>query len=603
MRVRWLGRVPYQEAWDLQRSVSGRSDDDYLLLLEHPAVYTLGRNGDPAHVLVDPVRVGAELVRVDRGGDVTYHGPGQLVGYPLLTVGPGLHRGPAHVHQVEQVVIEALVSLGVPASTVGRLDGFPGVWVGLDSSGTFRPRKIAAIGVRTSQGRTTHGFALNVRPDLSMFEHIVPCGITDKAVTSLLAEGFDVDMATVVDAVIAAAQDAWGPIEEIQRVTDGARTTTMPSPEGDPNSAGPTPTGPTPTDPGGSPLPAGAVAVAFDHRPPVERSLDRRLRRSGVDPAAGLPLAERKPEWLRVRATMGRDYLGLRQGLRQLDLVTVCEEAGCPNIYECWSDGTATFMINGSRCTRACGFCQVDTRHPLPLDAAEPERVAEAVETMGLAHAVITCVARDDLDDGGASGFAATIAAVRRRSPRTAIEVLISDCKGDERSLRTVFDAQPDVLNHNIETVARLQRAVRPSAGYARSLAVLARARDAGLSTKSGLILGMGERADEVLATLADLRAVGVEIVTIGQYLRPSSRHLPVARWWTPEEFEGLRVAGMALGFSHVQSSPLTRSSYHAREAAEAASPGGVLAGPVEASPELGTDRSGDAAPSVAVGS
>jgi lipoyl synthase len=346
-------------------------------------------------------------------------------------------------------------------------------------------------------------------------------------------------------------------------------------------------------------MPAGAVAVSLVGRPPVERSLDRRLRRSGVDPAAGLPLAERKPEWLRVRATMGSDYLGLRQGLRQLDLVTVCEEAGCPNIYECWSDGTATFMINGSRCTRACGFCQVDTSHPLPLDAAEPERVAEAVDAMGLAHAVITCVARDDLDDGGASGFAATIAAVRKRSPRTAIEVLISDCKGDERSLRTVFDARPDVLNHNIETVARLQRAVRPSAGYARSLAVLARARDAGLSTKSGLILGMGEEKDEVLATLADLRAIGVEIVTIGQYLRPSRRHLPVARWWTPEEFEELRVAGMALGFSHVQSSPLTRSSYHARQAAESANPAGVLVDPVG----LGTTRTGDATSPVVVGS
>jgi lipoic acid synthetase len=212
----------------------------------------------------------------------------------------------------------------------------------------------------------------------------------------------------------------------------------------------------------------------------------------------------------------------------------------------------------------------VDTRHPLPLDVGEPERVAEAVERMGLAHAVITCVARDDLADGGASGFAATIAAVRRRAPRTTIEVLISDCKGDAPSLRTVFDAGPDVLNHNIETVARLQRAVRPSAGYARSLGVLARAADAGLTTKSGIILGMGEREGEVLATLADLRAVGVSIVTVGQYLRPSARHLPVARWWTPEEFESIRLAAMAMGFAHVQSSPLTRSSYHARQAVEA---------------------------------
>jgi lipoic acid synthetase len=204
---------------------------------------------------------------------------------------------------------------------------------------------------------------------------------------------------------------------------------------------------------------------------------------------------------------------------------------------------------------------------------------------MGLAHAVITCVARDDLDDGGAGGFAEAIEAVRRRSPRTTVEVLISDCKGSESSLRTIFDVRPDVMNHNIETVARLQRAVRPSAGYARSLAVLARAKDAGLTTKSGMILGMGEREDEVLATLADLRAVGVDIVTMGQYLRPSTHHLPVARWWRPEEFAFLRDAGMAMGFNHVQASPLTRSSYHAREAAESSSPGATgtrveIAGP-----------------------
>ncbi len=226
-------------------------------------------------------------------------------------------------------------------------------------------------------------------------------------------------------------------------------------------------------------------------------------------------------------------------------------------------------MINGSRCTRSCGFCQVDTARPLPLDENEPDRVAEAVERMGLAHAVVTCVARDDLPDGGAGAFAATIGAIRRRSPRTSVEVLVSDCRGDPSSLSTVFEARPDVLNHNIETVARLQRAVRPSAGYARSLAVLARAKETGLTTKSGMVVGMGEGIDEVLATMADLRAVGVDIVTVGQYLRPSARHLPVARWWTPEEFDAVRDAGMAMGFTHVQSSPLTRSSYHAREAAE----------------------------------
>ncbi len=583
MRVRWLGRVPYREAWTVQRAMSSRSDHDYLLLLEHPHVYTLGTNGDPHHVLVEPASVGAEMIEVDRGGDVTYHGPGQLVGYPLISVGSGPHRGPEHVHRVEQVVIDALVTLGMPRSGVGRLPGYPGVWAGLDEDepGLPGPRKICAIGVRTSRGRTTHGLALNVHPDLSMFDHIVPCGIADKPVTSLKAEGHHVTMAAAVDAIIASAQAVWGPVENIQRVTNAARAdlVTVPGVTADPS--GKVEGRATGGDGGME-----AVPVALVRRPPAERALDRRLRRSGVDPGAGLSLGERKPPWLRAKAHMGGDFLGLRHDLRDLDLATVCEEAGCPNIYECWSDGTATFMINGSRCTRACGFCQVDTRHPLPLDVGEPERVAQAVARMGLAHAVITCVARDDLADGGARGFAATIAAVRNRTPRATIEVLISDCKGDQGSLDIIFGARPDVLNHNIETVARLQRAVRPSAGYARSLGVLARGRGAGLTTKSGIILGMGEREDEVLATLSDLRAVGVDIVTVGQYLRPSSRHLPVARWWTPGEFEAIQRAGMAMGFAHVQASPLTRSSYHAREAAEASAPGRVrFGGPDAGSP------------------
>ena len=248
----------------------------------------------------------------------------------------------------------------------------------------------------------------------------------------------------------------------------------------------------------------------------------------------------------------------------------MCEEAGDPNIYECWAQGTATFMVNGSRCTRACGFCQVDTRHPLPLDGGEPDRVGEAVARMNLAHAVVTCVARDDLTDGGAGAIAATVDAIRRHRPGTTVETLISDCKGDRDALGLVFASRPDVLNHNIETVARLQRAVRPSAGYARSLAVLARAADAGLVVKSGLMVGLGETEDEVTATLADLAGVGVRIATIGQYLRPSAQHLPVARWWSPKEFDRLRVAGLELGLDHVESSPLTRSSYHAHDAADA---------------------------------
>ena len=545
MRARWLGRVPYAEAWDLQRALATGSDEEYLLLMEHGPVYTLGAHADPAHVLVDPSTVGAELLRVDRGGDVTFHGPGQLVGYPIRSVGAGPHHGPDHVRQVEQVVIDALVGLGVPADRVGRRADFPGVWFDPSAPGTGvdGPRKVAAIGVRTARGRTTHGFGLNVTTDLAWFGHIVPCGIADHPMTSLAAEGFDVTMAEATAEVLAAARRVWGPIDDVAMVTDGASV-------------------PTPV--------AAGVPVALHGPVHAGSALDRRMARSGVDPAAGLAISARKPEWLRAKTTIAEEYLGLQRSFRDLDLVTVCEEAGCPNIYECWSDGTATFMINGSRCTRSCAFCQVDTSRPLPLDGDEPAHVAEAVARMGLAHAVITCVARDDLADGGAAAFAETIRRIRTVSPTTAVEVLISDLKGAREPLEVILEARPDVLNHNIETVARLQRAVRPSAGYARSLTVLARSARAGLTTKSGIILGMGEREDEVRSTLVDLRAAGVDIVTLGQYLRPSARHLPVARWWTPDEFESLRQDGMALGFAHVQASPLTRSSYHAREAADA---------------------------------
>jgi lipoic acid synthetase len=295
-----------------------------------------------------------------------------------------------------------------------------------------------------------------------------------------------------------------------------------------------------------------------------------RLAEAGV--TEGLDISSRKPEWMRAKVQLTDDVIAIRKTMRELDLVTVCEEAGCPNLSECWSDGTATFMINGERCTRACGFCLVDTRHPLPTDPMEPARVAEAVDRMGLRFAVVTAVARDDLPDGGAAEFAAVIRAIRARTPGVSVEVLIPDCKGDPEALDVVFREHPDVLNHNIETVARLQRAARPSASYARSLVVLARAKAAGLTTKSSLIAGMGETAAEMEQTLTDLAGVGVDIVTIGQYLRPTSHHLPVARWWAPEELTALKVAGEAMGIGHVEAGPLVRSSYHARQAADAAS-------------------------------
>jgi lipoic acid synthetase len=553
LRLRWLGtRVAYRDAHVLQRALwaAGEPADDWLLLLEHPHVYTAGIRARTEHMLVDPSSVGAELLWVDRGGDITYHGPGQVVGYPVLSVPSGHSATPRYIHEVEQLVIDTLANLGL--HNAGRMEGYPGVWAGMDGP---RPRKICAIGARHSRRRTMHGFALNVSTDLSMFDHIVPCGISDKEVTSLRAEGLTVGVADVVEAIFAVAAECWGKGRPVER-QDAALPGTGPL-------ATAASIAPPLTD---APRPAAAPAAPAQ---PVR--LLGRLAQAGVDPAAGLALSARKPAWLRANAHMGKEFGSLRKTVRGLGLVTVCEEAGCPNIFECWADGTATFMINGDRCTRACGFCQVNTAKPLALDPEEPERVAEAVARLGLAHAVITCVARDDLEDGGASAFAATIDAVRRRCPGTAVEVLISDCKGDPTALGRIFEKHPDVLNHNIETVPRLQRAVRPSASYTRTLAVLARAREAGLTTKSGMMIGLGETEEEVIGVLADLQAIGVQIVTIGQYLRPSASHLPVARWWSPEEFDRIAEAGRALGISHVVASPLTRSSYHARQAAEGA--------------------------------
>ncbi len=506
LQVRWLGRVRFADAHALQRSLFEFAEAPYLLLCEHHHVFTMGLRGTPDQLRVPRVDLGADLVRTDRGGAVTYHGPGQLVGYPIVSAPTRPGATADHVWAVEQVVIDACSDLGLVG--LERRESAPGVW--LDAHG-MRPRKVAAVGVRRSRGRTMHGFALNVNPDLDWFQRIVPCGLADAGVTSLAAENIDVSMPEVVEAIAGRAARQWGAGHQVGRFSQD-------------------------------------LQVEAQH---------------GDAPGSS---TARKPEWLRLTLNAGPGYLKTRSTVKSLGLVTVCEEAGCPNMSECWNDGTATFMINGDRCTRACGFCLVDTRRPMPTDDDEAERVAEAVAQMGLAHAVITAVARDDLPDGGAAAFAACIAAIRARCPATAIEVLIPDCKGDEAALGTIFNARPDVLNHNLETVARLQRRVRPSASYARSLAVLGRARNSGLLTKSGLMVGLGETGPELTAAMLDLRSVGVSILTLGQYLRPSADHLAVSRWWTPAEFASLADEARALGFRHVEASPLARSSYHARQ-------------------------------------
>lgn len=539
LRTRWLGRLPYAEAWDLQRAfhegkVEGRTADDYLLLLEHPPVFTIGRNGDAGNLLV-PQQVaadrGAEVFHVDRGGDITFHGPGQLVGYPIVELDDPKQIVP-FVRKLEEVLIRTVNELGADA---WREDGYTGVWT--------ERGKVAAIGVRVSRRVSMHGFALNLDTDMSYFEMMNPCGIEDRPVTNLSdLVGRKVSLEEAVEVVERHFGEVFG--------YSNAET-------------------------------QHAAFVRGQGRPKAFE-VDRLLEAGTFSPErrthepvllnGRLPGEPARPDWMRVKARLDGDYLELKKMMRGLELNTVCEEANCPNIYECWGMGTATLMILGDKCTRACSFCNVDTGKPTEFDVFEPFRAAEAIKKMNLKHAVITSVNRDDLDDGGAGIFAHTITESRRQSPGTEIEVLIPDFKGDREALQTVMDASPEVLNHNTETVIRLQRDIRTSANYGRSLALLWRAkqmRPDGL-TKSGLIVGMGETREEVLGTLADMRAVGIDIITIGQYLRPTARHRPIHRYVHPDEFAEYKAYGQGLGIPHVESGPLVRSSYHAKESREA---------------------------------
>jgi lipoic acid synthetase len=528
LRTRWLGRLPYKEAWDLQKAIwAGRADDradDYLLLLEHPPVYTIGRNGTGSNLLVAPEALdGAEVHFVDRGGDITYHGPGQLVGYPIMRLADPKQVVP-YVRKLEQALIETLSDFGVAG---WREEGMTGVWT--------EQGKVAAIGVRVSRQVTMHGFALNLDPEMGYFAKMNPCGITDRPVATLSSlAGRRVSLEEAIAAFIPRFLAVFG-VEEVE-----------------------------------TQLGAFTRGQGADPRFEVDRlleagtfSADRRAEPLLVN--GRLPGEPPRPEWMKVTARMDDDYVSLKKLMRGLELHTVCEEAGCPNIYECWGMGTATLMILGDKCTRACGFCNVTTGKPTEYDVLEPFRAAQAIKTMGLSHAVITSVNRDDLADGGAEIFAATIRETRRIHPDCEIEVLIPDLKGDEEALGVILTARPEVLNHNTETVLRLQREIRTSASYGRSLALLARAKASGLLVKSGLIVGMGETEREVLGALSDLRAIGVDIVTIGQYLRPTTHHRPIHRYIHPDEFDCYKSFGEEIGIPHVEAGPLVRSSYHAK--------------------------------------
>ena len=534
LNIRWLGKLPYGEAYILQKGLHSatsleNSPFDYLLLLEHNNVVTIGRSGDINNLLVSKNILNEnniEFFETDRGGDITFHGDGQLIGYPIIRLDDPKKVVP-FVRKIENVIIDTLAELSIEAFS--KTDD-TGVWT--------KEGKIASIGIKVSKWTTLHGFSLNISENTKGFDFINPCGSSDEHVVSIQQYDETVSFKEVTEIISRKFVETFK-YEKVDK--------------------------------------------QFSQFTP--RQLKKRkefhidqLVNNGVFNASknSVPITlnssvkcePERPEWMKVKANLGKDYLSLKSLIKEKRLNTVCEEASCPNIYECWSMGTATFMIMGDTCTRACGFCDVNTGKPCDLDMDEPYRVAESVKIMGLTHAVITSVNRDDLDDGGSAFFAKTIDEVRLENNQTSIEVLIPDFKGSKEAIDNIINANPEVLNHNLETVPRLQREIRTAASYGRSLALLQYAKESHFlgKTKTGLIVGMGEEFDEVIAVLKDLSRINIDIVTIGQYLRPTQRHRLIDRYVSKEEFEQYKIIGQKFGIPHIESGPLVRSSYHAKD-------------------------------------
>ena len=534
LNVRWLGNLPYSEALILQKglkeSVAGENNPyDYLLLLEHNNVITIGRTGDTNNLLLDSEELekkGIEFFETDRGGDVTFHGKGQLIGYPIMRLQDPKKVIP-FVRSLEQTIIKTLGSFDIEAFSK---EDDTGVWT---SEG-----KIASIGVKVSKWTTYHGFALNIFDKLEGFDFINPCGNQEEKIASVHTFNTEISFDDVVNKITETFTAEFG-YKDV-----GIQMSQF-----------------TPTQ------------LKKQKKHEIDEMLDKGVfqKNNNLVPITIkglLPNEPERPEWMKVKANLGKDYRDLKNLISEKKLNTVCEEASCPNIYECWSMGTATFMIMGDTCTRACGFCDVNTGKPNDLDELEPLRVAESVLTMGLTHAVITSVNRDDLLDGGSQFFAQTINEVKRLNPSTSVEVLIPDFKGDKGAIDNIIEASPEVLNHNLETVPRLQREIRTAASYGRSLSLLQYAKESAFlgKTKTGLIVGMGEKFEEVIAVLEDLSQINVDIVTIGQYLRPTAKHRPIHRYVDKEEFIKYKSIGESFGIPHIESGPLVRSSYHAKD-------------------------------------
>ena len=534
LNVRWLGNLPYSEALILQKglkdSVSGEYNPyDYLLLLEHNNVITIGRTGDPNNLLFNSNELqekGIEFFETDRGGDVTFHGKGQLIGYPIIRLHDPKKVIP-FVRSLEETIIKTLNSFNIDAFSK---DDDTGVWT--------QKGKIASIGVKVSKWTTYHGFSLNIFDKLEGFDLINPCGNQDEKIAAVHTFNTEISFDDVVSKITETFSSEFG-YEDV-----GIQMSQF-----------------TPTQ------------LKKHKKHEIDEMLDKGVfqKNNNIVPITIkglLPDEPPRPEWMKVKANLGKDYRDLKNLISEKKLNTVCEEASCPNIYECWSMGTATFMIMGDTCTRACGFCDVNTGKPCDLDDLEPLRVAESVKTMELTHAVITSVNRDDLPDGGSAFFAKTIYEVKRLNSSTSVEVLIPDFKGDRAAIDNIIEASPEVLNHNLETVPRLQREIRTAASYGRSLSLLQYAKDSAFlgKTKTGLIVGMGEEFEEVIAVLEDLSQINVDIVTIGQYLRPTAKHRPIHRYVDKEEFVKYKSIGESFGIPHIESGPLVRSSYHAKD-------------------------------------
>lgn len=486
--IEW-GMLGYAEALVRQRQMVDEriknQSPNRLLLVEHPSVVTIGRSGSLKDLNVSKAVLaerGVALELVERGGQATFHGPGQMVAYPIVKLtDKDLH---AFLERLMDSVADVLRDWGMDPE---YKKGQPGLWV--------KGAKIASVGLAVRKWVTFHGIALNVAIDPGWFGLIVPCGQPGEKITSMeKALGRPVDLS--------------------------------------------------------------AVKQRF-----VARFLTRNAYKA---PEASQIESGRDPRWLVLSPTDRRAVDHMQKRLADLNLATVCQSAHCPNLGECFARGTATFMIMGTRCTRRCRFCAVDKGPPATLDAGEPRRIAMAVQRMGIAHAVVTSVTRDDLPDGGAGHFVQTIRHIRKHCPDVSVEVLVPDFGGVVLSFDAICAADPDVFNHNIETVPRLYPSIRPRADYRRSLSILSYAATWGVITKSGLMLGLGETEDEIKNVIRDLKKAGCTRLTIGQYLAPSKAHAPVARYVAPEEFDMWASTALDMGFTSVAAGPLVRSSYHA---------------------------------------